>query len=346
MTILYILLAVLIFGLLIFIHELGHYLTARLFKVTIHEFAIGMGPKIFSRKSKKTGIVYSLRAFPIGGYVSMEGEDSESDDENAFCKKAVWKRMIITVAGAAMNIFLGIAVMSIYVATSPVIGSTTVAEFTEPERLTYESGLREGDTIVEVEGKGVHIYSQMAYEIMHSGYEPIDLTVIRDGEEIVLSDVVFPTVTEEEAGVTFGITDFKVFPRDKTFGNVVKEAYYQSFTTIKMIWDSLKDLVTGRYGVQAVSGPVGVTEALVDAAESGVRDFTYLAVVITMNLGVMNLLPLPALDGGRLLFQLIELIMRRPVNRKIEGYIHFAGLALLMLLMVLIVFKDVIGLFG
>ena len=343
MTFLYVILAILIFGLLIFIHELGHFLTARIFGVTIHEFSIGMGPKIFSRTSKKTGIAYSLRAFPIGGFVAMEGEDADSEDENAFCKKAVWKRMIITVAGAAMNLLLGILVMSIYVATSSVMGSTTVADFPEAEASSYTAGLREGDKIVKVNGKNVHIYSQMYYEIMHDGDEPVDITVKRGSETITLEDISFPTV--EEQGVVFGTIDFRVARLQKTFGSVVKEAYYQSFTTIKMIWESLGDLVTGRYGLQAVSGPVGVTEALVDAAKTGARDFIYLAVVISMNLGVMNLLPLPALDGGRLLFQIIELVIRKPVNRKIEGFIHFLGLVLLMILMVLIIFKDVISLF-
>lgn len=341
-TVLYIILAILIFGLLIFIHEGGHYIAARIFKVTINEFAIGMGPKIFTRKSKKTGISYSLRLFPIGGFVSMNGEDEESDDPGAFCNKAVWKRMIITVAGAAMNIILGIIVMSIYVIASPKLGTTTIAQFVE-NSVTQESGLMEGDTIIAVDGKKTHIYSQMYYEIMRKGYEPIDVTVIRNGEKITVENVVFPTISE--SGTVFGDVDFLVYRLERSFGTVAKEAYYQSLNTIKMIWESLYDLVTGRYGIQAVSGPVGVTEAFVDAAKAGVLQFIYLASVISMNLGVMNLLPLPALDGGRLLFQIIEFIRRKPINRDVEGYIHFAGLVLLMILMVLIVFKDVIGLF-
>lgn len=342
-TVLYIILAILIFGLLIFIHEGGHYVAARIFKVTIKEFSIGMGPKLISKTSKKTGIAYSLRLFPIGGFVSMD-EDEESDDPNAFTNKAVWKRMIITAAGAAMNIILGIIVMSIYVAASPRLGTTTIAEFSNENSVIMQSGLEVGDTIVAVDGKNTHIYSQMYYEIMRKGYEPIDVTVIRDGERITVENVSFPT--QNQSGTVFGDIDFKVYALEKNVGTVVKEAYYQSLNTIKMIWESLFDLITGRYGIQAVSGPVGVTEAFVDAARAGVLQFVYLASVISMNLGVMNLLPLPALDGGRLLFQIIELIRRKPVNRNVEGYIHFAGLVLLMILMVLIVFKDVIGLFS
>lgn len=342
-TALYILVAILLFGFLIFIHESGHYLTARLFGVTVHEFAIGMGPKVFSWVSKKNGIAYSLRLLPIGGFVSMEGEDGDSDDENAFFKKAVWKRIIVTSAGALTNILFGIIVMSIFVATSPVLGTTTIGSFDSEESVIMNSGLQVDDKIVKVDGKNVHIYSQMYYEIMRNGYEPIDVTVIRDGKRITVKNVEFPTI--EEQGVVFGDIDFKVYPLEKDFGSVVKEAYFQSTNTIKMIWESLVDLVTGRYGIQAVSGPVGVTEALVDAARRGVRDFMYLAVVISMNLGVMNLLPLPALDGGRLLFQFIELVTRRPVNRNVEGYIHFAGLVLLLGFMAFIVIKDIAGFF-
>lgn len=342
-TALYIIIAILLFGFLIFIHEGGHYLTARLFKVTVHEFAIGMGPKIAGWISKKTGIAYSLRLLPIGGYVSMEGEDGESEDENAFYKKAVWKRIIITSAGALTNILFGIILMCFFVIYTPHLGSTTIGEFDSEDSLILQSGLQVDDKIVEVEGKNVYIYSQMYYEIMRNGYEPLDITVVRGGERLVVEDVCFPTF--EESGTVFGDIDFKVYELERTFGSVVKEAFFQSVNTITMIWESLVDLVNGRYGIQAVSGPVGVTEALVDAAKQGVRDFTYLAVVISMNLGVMNLLPIPALDGGRLLFQFIELVIGRPVSRNLEGYIHFAGLVVLLAFMAFIVIKDITSFF-
>ncbi len=343
LTALYIILAILLFGFLIFIHEGGHYLTARLFKVTVHEFAIGMGPKIFSKTSKRSGIAYSLRALPIGGFVSMEGEDGESDDENAFYKKAVWKRLIITSAGALVNILFGIILMCVFVVTTEHLGSTVIGEFDTPESVIQQSGLQVNDKIVNVDGKNVHIYSQMYYEIMRNGYEPIDITVIRDGERVTVENVEFPTI--EESGAVFGDIDFKVYELERTFPNVVKEAFFQSCNTIKMIWESLVDLVKGRYGLEAVSGPVGVTEALVGAAKQGFRDFMYLAVVISMNLGIFNLLPVPALDGGRILFQVIELVIGRPVSRNVEGYIHFAGLVVLLAFMVFIIIKDVAGFF-
>jgi len=342
----YIVLALFIFGFLIFIHELGHYIAARRFGVTIHEFAIGMGPKLFAKVSKKTGIAYSIRLFPIGGFVSMEGEDTESEDENAFHKKAVWKRIIITAAGAFMNIVIGILVMAVLVATQEGLLSNKISLLPTDENgvnYAYEGGLRVGDEFYAVEGTRVHIVNETLYEIMRKGIEPIDITVIRDGEKITFEDVVFPTF--EEQGTMFGTIDFKVDYEEKTFGNVLKHGFFRSTSTIKMIWESLIDLVSGRYGMEAVSGPIGVTQALGKAAEKGLDDLVYLAVIISMNLGVMNLLPLPALDGGRLLFQLIELVCRKPIKREIEGYIHFAGLVLLMILMVVIAVKDVIGLF-
>lgn len=339
----YIILALLIFGFLIFIHELGHYLTARAFHVTINEFAIGMGPKLFSRKSKKTDICYSVRALPIGGFVSMVGEDEESDDENAFHKKPVWQRIIITAAGAFMNVAIGVIVMSLLVATQDILPSNVIGAFVEYEdgtpNYTQAAGLRVGDEIVEIEGTRVHIANETVYEIMRRGISPLDVTVIRDGERVTVEDVRFPTIVEN--GVRYGTVDFKVDPEEKTPSSVFKHAVYRSASTIKMIWESLYDLVTGRYGVESVSGPVGVTKALGEAAESGIDDLVYLAVVISMNLGVMNLLPLPALDGGRLFFQLIELLRRKPVRPEIEGYVHFAGMVLLMILMVVVAVKDI-----
>ncbi len=304
-----------------------------------------MGPKIISKKSKKTGIAYSLRLFPIGGFVSMVGEDEASEDENAFCNKAVWKRMIITAAGATVNIIFGIIIMIIYVSTSPNLASCVVSDFPYEYSVSCDSGIEAGDKIVEVDGKSVHIYSQMSYEIMRRGIEPIDITVERNGEIVTIPDVVFPTI--DEKGTEFGQIDFRVYALEKSFSNVVKESYYQATNTIKMIWESLIDLIRGRYGFEAISGPVGAAEALVETGTKyGFMDFLYIGVVISMNLGVMNLLPLPALDGGRLLFQIIELIRRRPLKAEVEGYIHFGGLVLLLLFSAFIILKDVIGLFN
>ncbi len=311
--------------------------------MTINEAAIGMGPKLFSKRSKKTGILYSLRALPIGGFVSMVGEDEESDDENAFHRKPVGQRIIITVAGAFMNLFVGVLVMSMLVMTQDVLPSNVIGAFMEYEdgspNYAQAAGLQIGDEIVEIDGTRVHIANETVYEIMRKGINPIDVTILRDGERITLEGVIFPTIVDH--GVRYGNMDFKVNPEPKTPVTVLKHAVFRSPSTIKMIWESLYDLVTGRYGVESVSGPVGVTKALGEAAESGMSDLVYLAVVISMNLGVMNLLPLPALDGGRLLFQFIEVIRRKPVPTEIEGYVHFAGMVLLMILMVVVAVKDI-----
>ncbi len=305
-----------------------------------------MGPKLLKKVSPKTGIMYSLRAFPIGGFVSMEGEDEDSKDENAFRSKPVWQRIIITAAGAAMNIFIGILVMGILVSTMERLPSNVVAMFAAGEDgavVTEYEGLMLGDRIVSIDGASTHTGTEVSYEIMRRGVEPVDVTVVRDGERIKVRGVEFPTFVE--MNTRFGQMNFKVLPEAKNPLTVLKHAYFNSVNTIKMIWESLIDLIRGRYGVESVSGPVGVTKALGEAAKEGGTNLVYLAVVISMNLGVMNLLPLPALDGGRLLFQFIELIRRKPIRAEIEGYVHFAGLVLLMILMVVIAVKDVIGLF-
>ena len=318
-----------------------------------------MGPKILSRVSAKSGIVYSWRLFPIGGFVSMVGEDEDSEDENAFCRKPVWQRMIITAAGATVNLVAGILVMAVLVAFSSGLASTVVYDFipesdfdnaygelSDDEYSYYSSenaGLCAGDRIIKVGKSSVHIGDEVNYEIVHQGYRPIDITVIRDGERMVIENVDFTKIKDQ--GVTFGIRDFRMYTEPKKPVTVLKHGFFKSVSTVKMIWESLGDLISGRYGVKAVSGPVAFTQMLADAASRSVYQFVYLAVVISMNLGIMNLLPLPALDGGRLAFQFIELIRRKPVNRNVEGYIHFAGIVILMILMVLIAFKDVISLF-
>ncbi len=347
MTVLYIFLAVLIFGLLIIIHEGGHYLFARLFKVTINEFSLGMGPKLFSKNSKKTGTAFSVRAFPVGGYVSMVGEDEESGDKNAFCNKPVYQRIIITAAGALVNIIAGILLMSVIIASSDALYGTTIAEMKRTSEDGYvesESGLMVNDTILSVDGARVYTANDLVYQIMRRGISPVDVEVLRNGEKKVIKDYVFPTVEEE--GTVFGTPDFYVSEIEKTPGNVIKQSFYRSVTSIKMIWEQFFDLLRGRYSFKSVSGPVGVTQALGKAAKSGTGDLLFLAAFISVNLGVVNLFPLPALDGGRLLFLIIEGIRRKPIPRKFEGYIHFAGLAILLLLMLIITFKDVIGLFS
>lgn len=342
-----ILIAILVFGFLIFIHEFGHYIFARIFKVTVKEFSIGMGPKILKYTSKKTGICYAISAVPLGGYVAMAGEDEESDDPNAFNKKPAWQRLIITVAGASINIIAGFLAMIIFTAMVR-IGGTTVHSFadTEYEISSADSGLMAGDTIVKVDGRRVRIAEELSYEIMRRGHEPIDLTVIRDGEEILLSDVVFPTA--EEAGQTFGIMDLiivEIAKPERTFGTTLSYAFSKSILIVRMCWESIFDLITGRYTLGAVSGPVGISEAIGNAAKSGTPQLLSIVALISINLGVMNLMPIPALDGGRMIITLAEMVTRKKIPAKIEATINAVGLAVLLGFSLIIMIKDIIMLF-
>ena len=337
--------AILVFGFLILIHELGHFITARIFNVTVNEFSIGMGPRLFSRTSKKTGIQYSLAAFPLGGFVAMAGEADESDDPNSFDKKPAWQRFIITDAGAFVNIVAGFLVTAILTAMIP-IGNTTVSGFFDPSEQGYEVGdvstegtLQVNDRIIKVDGKRVRIFDELNYEIMRRGFEPIDLTVIRDGVEITLENVEFPTV--EQDGVGFGLRDFTVKPVEKTLGNVIAFSWSKAVLIVRMCWESLIDLVTGRYSLSAISGPVGVSSAIGEAASAGIEPFLYMFSLISINLGVMNLLPIPALDGGRLLTTAVEMVTRKKMPAKIENMINGIGLIILLGLSVVIMIKDV-----
>ena len=345
------LLAVGIFSALIMIHELGHYITARLCKVTVREFALGMGPKIFSFVSKRSGIRYSVRLFLIGGYVSMDGEDSGSSDPNAFCNKNIWQRILIIVAGAGMNILLGFVAMFI-LTTSTVMGTegallptNVIADFDQNATSNQmgEHGLMVGDRVIAVNGVPVFTGYDLVYEITNSAYEPVDLIVVRDDYFYKLEDVQFPTT--EESGIAFGSYDFKVYGKTPNIVNLSLYSVNRSFSTVKMIYDSIFDLLRGRYGADAVSGPVGTTQVIGEAAQAGGQTLLYLVAVITINLGVFNLLPLPALDGGRLMFLIIELFRGKPINKNLEGYVNFIGILLLFALMALISIKDIIGLF-
>ena len=354
--ILTVILSLLVFEFLIFIHEFGHYITARIFKVTITEFSLGFGPELLTYESKKTGIKYKLSMLPLGGFVAMAGEDEESDDPNAFNKKPAWQRFIITAAGATVNIVAGFLAMIIIVCFIN-IGNTTYGAPMEEDILlnqlgfedvdithrSTDSGLRYGDEIVAVNGKKVRIYDELSYQIMRYGNEPVDLTVIREGNELTLEDVTFPTT--EQQGQTFGIIDFKITGfKDKNFFSVFSLSVRKASLVMRMCWESIIDLITGRYTFEAVSGPVGISSAIGDAAQAGILSLLNITVLISMNLGFMNLVPFPALDGGRLITILIEMITRKKIPAKIEGIINAVGLAILFTFMIIVLFKDTISL--
>lgn len=333
----YIILAILLFGLLIFIHELGHYITARIFNVAITEFSIGMGPKLLSKTSKKTNITYSLRALPIGGFVSMVGEDEESENENAFYKKPIWQRVIVCAAGSVSNILLGFLVMFILVIATPQIGTVQVSSF--PEGATSSALIEVNDVIKEVDGHNVHTLGELNYFINRYGSEPVNITVERAGTKIILESVTFPTTVQ--SGHIFGLRDFSVYEAQKDFVTVIKNGFFQAILTIRTVFDSIFDLITGTYGVEDLSGPVGVVNVISSSAKNNAYQLWSIFVLLAMNLGIMNLLPIPALDGGRMLMLLIEAIIKRPVNKNVEGYINLVGMILLFGLMIFITVKDV-----
>ena len=398
----YIILTLVLLSIMVVIHELGHFLFAKLFGVKVLEFSVGMGPALFTTKKKKENgenieiseqysfsgesqnsestspasieseaetsneelddgkTTFSIRALPIGGYVSMLGEDGESDDERAYCNKKPWQKILISFAGPAMNIILGILCMCLLVGIDAykgnILASNTVGEFVsevqnaEGEIVDFnstsdkcENPLMVGDKIIKVDGVSVHTGNELVYEISHKAHEPIDLVVIRNGEKITLRDVVFPTY--ETQGVTFGEIDFRVYGETASAKNVLKHAFFRSFSTVKMVVDSIVDMFSGRYGIESVSGPIGVATVVEEAASAGFYSLLYLFTFITMNLGIFNLLPFPALDGGHLVFHFYELIFRKPVKKEFEQMVNMIGITILMVFALFITCKDIFNLF-
>ena len=334
--------ALLFFGVIIMIHECGHFACAKLFKVKVNEFSLGMGPALFKRKKGDT--LYAVRLFPIGGYVAMEGEDDASEDDRAFNKKPVWQKMIIVVAGALMNLILGFILMVLLLTTSTdLIGTNTIKEFYH-DAVSSQYGLQAGDRFVEIDGH--HVWSELDLSFLMSRSQDgvFDFVVERNGEKVTLNDVHF--ATEQQNGITLIQYDFIIIGEQPGFLNIVKNAFTQSASIVRMVWLSVFDLVTGRYGMSELAGPVGTVDIIADvtaqAVSSGsLTNLLTIMAFITINVGVANLLPLPALDGGRFLFLAVEAVRRKPVNPKYEGYVHAAGLALLLLLMVVVTYNDI-----
>lgn len=308
--------------------------------ITVHEFALGMGPKLFSFQRGET--CYSLRLVPIGGFTQMEGEDFESSSEGSFGKKKVWQRILVVGAGAAMNILLGFFILLGLSIGEDGLSSTTIARFSE-EAVSSQM-LMEGDRITHVNGARVHIGNDLIFELLRDSDGVIDFTVVRDGQKVQLKGVQFDTAKSQD-GTNLITLDFKVFAIEKTPGNVLSYAWYWTMGTAREVWVSLIDLITGKYGLSQLSGPVGVTSVIGQAAGMGLSTVLSLLALITINIGIFNLLPVPALDGGRLVFLLIELIFRRRVPAKYEAYVHAAGLIALFGLMAVVTISDISRLF-
>lgn len=345
-----ILLAIFIFGLIIFIHEFGHFFTAKLFGVKVNEFCIGMGPKLLNMKRGET--TYSIRALPVGGFCDMEGEDEASSDNNSFGNKAVWKRIIIVSAGAIMNLILGFIMMMIILCQRPLFLSTTIASFSE-NAYSHNNGLEVGDQIVSVDGMSVSTYSDLAFALTVYNQSEFNMGVKRNGQNIKLENVKFDSITAENGKPQIKL-DFKVEPIEKNFISLIKQSFLETVSTIKVTYSGLIGMIKGKISFRNMSGPVGIASVIKDTASEGLKisiftainNIIYLMAIISISLGIGNLLPLPALDGGRLIFLLFELIFRKQINPKYEGWIHATGFVLIAILMLIITFSDVFRLFG
>ena len=330
------LIAILLFLVLIIIHEFGHFIAAKLNGVRVNEFAVGFGPKLFSKQWGETN--YSFNLIPLGGYCAMEGEDETSTDSRAFCNKAPWRRFLIVVMGATFNLLLGLIIVAVILAPSKAFTSTVIAEF-EQGALSQQTGLKIDDKILEVDGRKIFTTYDLSYAFTNIKDGKIDITVERNGKEKLLNDVTFKTA--EEDGMSFLTVDFKVYGIKKTVGSYIKQAVSTAISYCAVIWRSLIDLISGKYGISAVSGPVGVTVAISNAAKQSLQNLLPIMALITINLGIFNLLPIPALDGGRLLFILFEMIFRKPIPQKYESAVHAVGFIILIAFMILVAAKDI-----
>ncbi len=340
-----VLIAILFFGFIILIHEFGHLIVAKWCGVQVNEFAIGMGPKLFSFGKGETK--YSLRLLPFGGFCSMEGENGEEDGEKkppnprAFTAKPVWKRILIICAGAAMNLLLGLILVGVLTGTQELVGTNQVARFSEGA-VSNTTGLQEGDKILRVNGTRVLSSSDITYLVARDGDGTVDFTVERGGEKLELPNVRF--ATEEQDGRTVIRFDFSIIGEPRSVGNVLRSTFAETASMARLVWLSLFDLLTGQYGLSDLAGPVGTVSVIAQAASVDLSGAVNLMAFITINIGIFNLLPIPALDGGKLIFLIIEGIRRKPVNPKYEGWVTAAGFAILLVLMVVLLFHDILNL--
>jgi regulator of sigma E protease len=339
-----ILFAIVFFGIMIASHELGHFAFAKLFGVRVNQFAIGMGPAIWKKQKGETE--YSLRLFPIGGFCAMEGEDGDSEDERAFFKKKVWKRMIIVAAGAVVNLLLGFILVLVMLTQEELIGTPQINKFYE-NAATQQTGLAENDYILEINGR--HVFSQydLGFLLARDKDNRVDFVVKRDGEKVEVKNVRFDTQKKED-GTESMVYDFVIVGIPPTFLSVMRYGLMETISIGRIIWISLFDMLTGTYGFRDLSGPIGTVGMIAQVTQEAVHtDLTPILTIlalITINIGIFNLLPIPALDGGRLFFLLIEGIFRKPINRKYEGWIHAVGLVILVGLMLAISFSDILKL--
>jgi len=347
MSIFYVILAIFLFGVLVGIHELGHFIVAKACKVRVEEFSLGMGPAIFSKQKGET--LYSLRVVPFGGYCAMAGEDEESEDPRAFTNQAPFKRILILVAGSFMNFVLGLVIVVLLYSGAYAFRSPVLVGFMEGCPYESSEGLQEGDRIWKIDGKRIFQYYNVT-DFLSAGDGVYDIVVIRDGEKVELNDfemkpILYPGETAKKYGFYMGY-------EEATLPIKLRNAWDTTMEFSRMVWMGLSELTSGNVQMDDMAGPVGIVDMMAETGENAestgdaLYSIFYFTAFIAVNLAIMNMLPIPALDGGRifLLFVtvLIEKIIRKKLDPKYEGYIHAGGMILLLGLMAMIMFNDII----
>ena len=350
----YIILAIFMFGVLIAVHEWGHYIAAKRLGVRVNEFAIGMGPALWSKQKGET--LYSLRAFPIGGFCAMEGEDEDTEAPDSFAKKPLWRKLVILCAGSFMNFVAGLLLLLLLLSQSTAFAVPVIQSFAEGFPGQSEEGLLPGDRILSVDGRTVHIYNDVTLYFALSNGETMDLLIQRDGQVLERND--FPLkpreyITDGKAKLRYGLNFQTV---EATPGRVLSETWGTAGYFARSVWLGLQMISKGDAGMKDLAGPVGIVSMIGEtSAEAGTHGFwagvmnlCYIIALVAVNLAIMNMLPIPALDGGRVFLLLVgkgfHLITRRELSPKYEAYIHAVGFVLLITLMVVVTFQDVIKL--
>jgi len=346
--------AIVLFSVLIFVHELGHFVAAKLSGVQVNEFSMFMGPALWKKQVGQT--LYAIRLIPIGGYCAMEGEDGGSDNPRAFDKAVWWKRLVILVAGAAMNFLVGVLLMVIVYLPVKRLAVPVVNHFEDYCTMNGEDGLQVGDRVLEVDGEKIYVYSDFSLILGLNPGDVHDLVVERGGRRVVLDDLPMRrTQIEQDDGTVKSYLGLSFSVEEPTLWGKVAYAWNQCKDTVRLVRLSLQMLVRGQVGIQDVSGPVGIVQQMSVVADASgnrmeaVLNMLYFGAFIAINLAVMNLLPIPALDGGRvaglLITTAVEAVTKKKIDPKYEGYLHGAGMILLLGLMAVIMFKDIWFLF-
>lgn len=321
--------AILVFNLIVFVHEGGHFLAARFSGIKVVEFALGMGPKLISKKLGET--VYSLRALPIGGFCLMLGEDEENHDPGAFNNSPVLSRIAAVASGPIVNLLLAVLIYSLVIApvAAPIVGQVTKGMPAE------KAGIRAGDRIVEINNVKIDDWKQIKPEV--SKYEGKQITITVENKGTQREVLLVPVRNANTEDIVIGVSQ-----QIRISGFSIAEGFRTTGEISRMMLSFLGQLVVGKADTNEVSGPISIIVYMNEAAKTGFISLLYLTAIISLNLGIMNLLPLPALDGGRLLFLFIELIRRKPMPAEKEGMVHFAGLVALMALSVFLMYKDIV----